>query len=144
MTEDEKLIAELRRDEGTVASAYQDSLGYWTIGVGRLIDKRKGGKLSNDEIDYLLANDITRFVNELDKKHPWWRELNPVRQRVIVNMTFNMGIGWITEFKNTVAAIKRGDYKAAAAGMRASLWAKQVKGRATRLAKMMETGNELA
>jgi lysozyme len=143
MTEDEKLIAELRRDEGVVDHAYQDSLGYWTIGIGRLIDKRKGGKLSNDEIDYLLANDIDRFVKELDALYPWWRKLNPVRQRVIINMTFNMGVGWLKSFKNTTAAIKAGDYKKAAAGMRASLWAKQVGARAERLAKMMETGNEL-
>ena len=45
----------LRRDEGRVRHAYQDHLGYWTIGVGRLIDQRKGGGLSEDEIDYLLT-----------------------------------------------------------------------------------------
>jgi lysozyme len=48
----------LEDEEGRVPHAYPDSLGYWTIGVGRLIDRRKGGGLSDDEIDYLLANDI--------------------------------------------------------------------------------------
>jgi lysozyme len=31
----------LTRDEGRVRHAYQDHLGFWTIGVGRLIDQRK-------------------------------------------------------------------------------------------------------
>lgn len=36
---------QLIRDEGNVPYAYSDSLGYLTIGVGFLIDKRKGGRL---------------------------------------------------------------------------------------------------
>jgi lysozyme len=59
---DPLLIAELRRDEGVDRSAYQDHLGFWTIGVGRLIDRRKGGGLSDEEIDYLLQNDVKRFA----------------------------------------------------------------------------------
>lgn len=31
--------------EGRVLHAYRDSLGFWTVGVGRLIDARKGAKL---------------------------------------------------------------------------------------------------
>jgi len=31
-------IEHLRAEEGVMPSAYQDPLGYWTIGVGRLID----------------------------------------------------------------------------------------------------------
>src|SRR3546814_15181122 len=44
----------LNREEGRIPHAYPDSLGYWTIGVGRLIDKRKGGRLTNVETDMLL------------------------------------------------------------------------------------------
>ena len=53
------LERQLRRDEGVVEHAYIDSEGWTTIGVGRLIDKRKGGRLRDDEIEYLLQNDIT-------------------------------------------------------------------------------------
>ena len=137
---DALLIKELERDEGRVLHAYQDSLGYWTIGIGRLIDKRKGGGISNEEADYLKMNDIARFKSELDRVAPWWRDLDPVRQRVILNMTFNMGSGWIGKWPNTVAMIRAGNWQGAAAGMRTSLWAKQVGARAERLARMMETG----
>lgn len=138
--QDKLLLDELRRDEGYVPSAYQDSLGYWTIGVGRLIDKRKGGKLSDDEINYLLANDIDEIVRQLDNFIPWWRGLSATRQRVLINMGFNLGVGGLLKFKNTLAMIKAGDYNGAAKGMMASLWAKQVGQRANRLATMMRNG----
>jgi len=51
-----------------------------------------------------------------------------------------MGIGWLTTFKNTVANIRTGNYEAAAKGMLASKWAKQVGARAIRLADMMRKG----
>ena len=38
-----KLIEMIKHHEGVVPHAYQDSRGYWTIGVGRLIDESLGG-----------------------------------------------------------------------------------------------------
>lgn len=140
------VTADLVRDEGEVLHAYQDSEGWWTIGVGRLIDSRKGGGISRLESRLLLANDIARFVVDLDRELPWWRTLSINRQRVIINMAFNLGVGsrnpgrGLLGFRNTLAAVERGDYKAAAAGMLASKWATQVGDRAVRLAKLMTDG----
>lgn len=136
------LIKELEQDEGRVLHAYQDSLGYWTIGIGRLIDKRKGGGISNAEADYLKLNDIARFKRDLDRHAPWWRGLDPVRQRVVQNLAFNLGAdGLVSKWPNTVALIRAGKYAEAAAAMRANkVWVGQVKGRAERLARQMETG----
>lgn len=135
-----QLIKELRRDEGVVPFAYQDHLGYWTIGVGRLIDKKKGGRLRDSEIDFMLSNDIDDFKRQLIDALPWYGKLDGVRQRVLVNMAFNLGIAGLLGFKNTLAMIERGDYAGAAKGMLASKWASQVGDRAKRLAIMMETG----
>ena len=132
-----ELIAELRRDEGTRAKPYLDTVGKLTIGVGRNLDDVG---LSDDEIDYLLANDIKRVDADLDRNIPWWRDLDPVRQRVLQNMCFNMGITGLLGFKNTLGLIKRGDYGAAASAMLKSRWAAQVKRRAQRLSEMMRTG----
>lgn len=137
---DDLLIAELRRDEGVRRSAYADSVGLLTIGVGRMIDPRKGGGLSDEEIDYLLRNDMAKVRAQLDASLPWWRELDEVRQRVLLNMAFNLGINGLLGFKNTLAAIQAHDWKRAAAGMLASAWAKQVGARANRLVQMILTG----
>lgn len=140
----ERLRRQLIADEGVVLHAYQDSLGFWTIGCGRMIDKRRRGGISYVEALYLLDNDISRCIRELTAAFEWFPGLDPVRQTILVAMLFNMGLGnksrGLKSFRNTLAAIAGGRYQDAARGMRRSLWARQVGKRAERLATMMETG----
>lgn len=138
--ETEILMAELLRDEGFVGHAYQDSLGYWTIGIGRLIDKARGGGITREEAEYLKANDIARIRAELDGKLPWWRKLSPVRQRALQNMAFQLGVGGLLKFTSTLRHLEAGDYRSAATNMRGSLWARQTPARAERVIRMIETG----
>ena len=149
--DNQTFLEQLKRHEGVVYHAYQDHLGYWTIGAGRLIDKRKGGRLRPDEVDYLLQNDVDYFVREVQKNLPWWEALDPVRKSVLVNMAFNMGIKGLLGFKNTLKFIESGQYDKAADNMLMSKWATQVGreppsrrqpngGRAWELANMMRTG----
>lgn len=134
------LAQQLRRDEGTKPSAYQDHLGFWTIGVGRLIDARKGGGLRPDEIEYLLANDIKDRARALLAALPWFGALDDARQGVLLNMAFQLGTAGLLGFTGTLGRISRGDYAGAAKSMLESRWAKQTPERAQRLAKQMETG----
>lgn len=136
-----KLKAQLISDEGKVAHAYQDHLGYWTIGVGRLIDPKRGGQLSDDEIDLLLVNDINKKYKELIKALPWVTSLDEVRQSALVNMSFQLGVQGLLKFKNSLALIQTKQYKTAAANLLMSLWAKQTPQRAKRIAAQIETGN---
>ena len=142
---DALLIKELERDEGRVLHAYQDSLGFWTIGIGRLIDRRKGGGITNEEADYLKRNDIARLKRDLDRLIPWWRQADPVRQRAIQNIAFNLGAdGLVKKWPNTVAMMKAGRWKEAAAAIRNNrVWVSQVKDRAERVAKQIEKGGAL-
>ena len=133
----EILKSMLRKHEGMVLHSYQDSLGYWTIGVGRLIDNRKGGGITVEEAMFLLDNDIKRIEVDLDNHLPWWRTLDETRQLVIADMCFNLGISSLLGFKNTLAAMKEGRYADAADGMLASDWHTQVGKRAEHLAEMM-------
>ncbi len=133
------LTEQLRRDEGTESCAYQDSLGYWTIGVGRLIDARKGGGLSNEEIDYLLDNDIKAKTAEVLRALPWAARLSEARQAVLVNMAFQLGTKGLLAFHRTLGSVEDGQYGDAAVEMLNSTWAKQTPARAMRLATQMET-----
>jgi len=133
------LTEQLRRDEGTESCAYQDSLGYWTIGVGRLIDARKGGGLSNDEIDYLLDNDIRAKTAEVLRALPWAARLSEPRRAVLVNMAFQMGTKGLLAFHRTLGSVEDGQYGDAAVEMLNSTWAKQTPARAMRLATQMES-----
>ena len=131
---------QLIRDEGEKLIAYQDHLGYWTIGVGRLIDGRKGGGISKTESRYLLSNDISTREEALKRIIPWTANLSPARFGVLLNMSFQMGVDGLLGFKNTLAMVRQGQYTQASLGMLNSLWAKQTPERAKRLADQMRTG----
>ena len=134
------LKSQLLREEGVESCAYQDSLGYWTIGVGRLIDSRKGGGLSNDEIDFLLDNDIKIKTREVLLALPWMPRLSEPRQAVLIGMAFQIGIGGLLKFKRMLGSIEDGQYVEAAEEMVKSRWAMQTPKRAYRMAQQMETG----
>ena len=133
-----KLIAELERDEGVRLKPYRDSVGKLTIGIGRNLDDVG---ITLDETHYLLNGDIARAEADLDARLPWWQTLDPVRQRVLVNMCFNMGIAGLLTFANTLELVRVGQYADAADHMLASKWAGQVGPRAQRLADMMRDGD---
>lgn len=132
-----EMKAELLRDEGFRRAAYRDHLGYLTIGIGRLIDKRRGGGITRAEATYLLQSDIDKVTSALDKRIPWWRDATPRRQRALINMAFQMGVGGLMRFKRTLAFAKRGKWNQAATNALKSRWAKQTPARAKRVAALM-------
>lgn len=137
------LSAQLIAHEGIKLAVYQDSLGYYTLGVGRLVDPRKDGGISTEEAFHLLANDIARCRRELDHELPWWRGLDEIRQRVLIDLCFNLGIQNLLGFHNTLASFSRHEWTDAAAGLRGSKWATQVQpSRVNRLIQMLLTGKE--
>jgi lysozyme len=131
---------QLTRDEGVRYSAYLDSMGWTTIGVGRLIDARRGGRLSADEVNYLLKNDVSRVRQQVADRLPWVAQLDEIRRAVLHNMAFQLGVNGLCNFVRTLALVKAGDYAGAAAEMLDSAWAKQTPERAQRLSQQMETG----
>lgn len=131
------LAQELERDEKLMLKLYKDTVGKWSIGVGRNLSDR-GIRL--DEAMLMLSNDIASVVADLDLHLPWWRKLDEVRSRVLANMCFNLGIERLLKFFRFLYALQKGDYETAAKEMEASQWDKEVGERATRLAQEMRSG----
>lgn len=141
------LDAELRRDEDVRYVPYKDTSKppKWTVGVGHnlQVSPLPAGwtyPLSDAQVDQLLDTDLDNTFAQLDHALPWWRGLDEVRQRVVANMAFNMGVTDLLGFHNTLGAMQRGSYAIAAAGMKASDWYGEVGDRAVRLCQAMETG----
>ncbi len=130
----------LKGEEGRVPYAYQDSLGFWTIGDGILIDKRKGGALTEDEMDYILRNRVSKASASVIKALPWSATLDEPRFAVLVGMAYQMGLEGLLGFKNTLAAVQEGRWQDASIGMLGSAWARQTPARAQRMAEQMKTG----
>jgi len=155
MTLEEQLI----QDEGLRLKPYKDSRGILTIGVGRNLEsnflskaeiahiygkslckimvklKLRNGITKADAV-YLLRNDIFKVKNQLMHFH-WHNNIPCIKQEVIQNMCFNMGLPKLLQFKKMIAALEIQDYKAAAAEMLDSEWAVEVGQRAIRLARIM-------
>jgi len=138
----QKLLEMLKRHEGVRSHVYLCSAGYETIGVGRNISQ-SGMGLSDDEVDYLLENDIIRVVKELSSEYPWFKDLDDVRKDAMIDISFNLGATRFRGFKRALAAMEVADYTTAAKEFLDSKWSRDVKGRATELCYMIETGNYL-
>jgi len=136
----EELKQLLIKHEAEVNHAYQDSEGYWTIGVGHLIDKRKGGKISHKISMLILDDDIAEKIGQCDRGFDWYDELDEVRKIVVLNMVFNLGFDGFKKFKKTIFYIEQGRYSEAAIEMLDSAWSLQVGNRADELSQMMKTG----
>jgi lysozyme len=130
----------LIEDEGEVLHVYPDHLGFATLGVGRLIDPRKGGGISLDESRYLLRNDIASKTAQCDQRFEWFATLDDARQGVIVCMAFQLGVNGVANFKKMIAAIEVSDWSEAAKQMKDSAWHEQTPQRCERMAEIMRTG----
>lgn len=133
----ERLIEELKRDEGVELKAYQDTEGIWTIGIGRNL---QDVGVSMDEAEYMLANDIDVAVGELQRTFDWFEGLSDARQRVCINMCFNLGLTRLLGFKKFLAAMAVGDWETAGVEMLDSKWSRQVGARSTRLKDLLLEG----
>lgn len=141
-----KLRAELERDEGMRYTAYRDSLGYWTIGIGHLLSADRTlaeppmKSITRERALKLLDADIKDAEQKLDSIIPQWRELgDDVRQRALVNLAFNLGYK-LDQFKRFKAAVLKKDWWEAGEHLRDSLWYRQVRSRGPRIVKMIQTG----
>jgi lysozyme len=145
-------LAELRGDEGTRLTAYDDAtgleivpgmtvIGHVSIGTGRCLDSRHG--ISITEAEYLLSIDIATIERRLVSLD-WYVSLDPVRRGVMVNLAFNLGFNGLQSFGRMIAACERRDWNAAVAELLNSRWAEQVQpSRRDRLVQQLRTG-ELA
>ena len=142
----EKLIGELIRDEAEELNVYRDSRGHWTIGIGHFVDRKE---VEHPRILRITAAESRAFleydIDQATKRVLFlftplvFEQLSDARQRVLVNMSFNLG-GRLSGFVKFISAVKKGNWVQAGLEMEDSDWWKQVKDRAPRLRKMMEEG----
>jgi lysozyme len=153
----DELVKMIAIHEGIVLNVYQDHLGIDTVGIGRNLQDRgiTDGELSfinktmdevyengltEEEAYYLCMNDIAIVEKELLANKPVVNQLNDVRQMVLIDMAFNMGVPRLMKFKNMWLAIEKVNYQLANEEMIDSRWAGQVGSRAMKLSLAMKNG----
>jgi|TARA_B100001094_G_scaffold207972_1_gene201849 lysozyme len=144
----QKLIDMLKRHEGEVKTngrhvIYKCPAGFYTLGIGRNVDMNDGVGLSDDEVQYLLENDIERVIKELSSEYPWFNGLDDVRKDAIIDIGFNLGATKLRGFRRALTAMEEADYNAASDEFLDSKWARQVGSRSVELTEMIRTGKYL-
>lgn len=131
-----KMTEELKGDEGFSDRLYMCTAGKMTIGYGYNLEDNEFPKSIAEQ---LLTHNIMTCAEKLSN-YNWFNNLDNVRQRVIINMTFNLGLNGMFKFKKMIAAIKDKNFELASKEMLDSRWALQVGGRANRLSDTMREG----
>lgn len=126
----------LKQDEGEVLHAYEDHLGYITIGYGRLIDRRRGGGITQKEAEFLLDNDISKVVDQLAARTDFLSHPEEV-QHALINMAFQLGVNGVMSFRKMWGHLSMKDYAAAADEALDSRWAMQTPERAERVTNLI-------
>ncbi len=134
------LVQELIRDEGIRLNAYKDSQGNWTIAVGHLLRKGDPYRVTQEQAIQMLYKDILIAESRLTRIYPPWRELDDVRQRALLNLTFNMGFR-LAKFVNFFSYLRQGRYELAGVALKNSRWYSQVGDRAPRVINMIVNGD---
>jgi lysozyme len=130
------LIESLILHEGWKTTVYTCTAGKPTVGVGHNLER----PLSDAAIMQILRDDIDTCAAELDRARPNWRQHDEIRQNVLVEMCFNLGMPRLHKFSKMWAALDEHSYPEAAKQMLHSNWAVQVGTRAQTLANRMRSG----
>lgn len=133
--EDRDIQSMIKRHEGYRQNIYLDTEGVPTGGYGHAF--HVGSSLLRSMWDLIFIYDYMQAVNDYDVLD---LDLDPVRRAVVIDMLFNLGLPRMLKFKNTLAAMRTGDWESAAKGMENSKWYGQVRQRAVELVRMMRTG----
>ena len=131
-----KLIEQLKIHEGMKLKPYLCTSKKLTIGIGRNLDDVG---ISKEEAEMLLKNDIYEATNQLLNAFPFMATFSDVRISAMINFTFNVGIGTVRKFSNTIEYLKNEDWEAAADEMMDSKWAEQVGDRAIQITEQIRT-----
>lgn len=136
-----KLRVELVRDEDDRRRPYRCTAGHLTAGIGHNLEAKD---LSDAVVDLWFSEDVKDSEDALDAIEPRWRQLDGDRQRVLLNMAFNLGEFRLRGFKamwKAIGAFLDGFgahwLTVAAEEMIDSKWSRQVGERAHRLADRM-------
>jgi lysozyme len=129
------LLAQLTRHEGFRLRHYQDTEGKLTVAG-------KQRTIRAEAVPTTLERDLRRIGRQLEDQWPTFRKLDPVRQRVLLHIAFNIGAARLLAQRRLLRAVELCYWHLAADEMFMSEWGTQDQGRAVVLGEMMRTGRD--
>ncbi len=137
-------------NEGSKPCVYKDSLGIPTIGIGFNLQRSDAAQkitalglnfqniltgkicLSLDQITKLFNADLEHHSAGAKKCVSTFNQLPSCVQKVLIDMSFNMGPSALCSWPNFIKQLNNKDYAGAANNMKSTTWCSQVKTRCDR------------
>lgn len=148
-----RLERSVKLHEGYRSAPYRDTLDFWTVGYGTLIDRLRLTELP-DEIE--TVGDLLTWLHDDRHHHDWlqrdldaaigaaqrfagrlWPTLTTDQQEVLAEMAYQLGSDGLWKFARMRRALRSADFEQVRAEMLASRWARQTPTRARTLADRM-------
>jgi len=137
MNDNHLQIAEmtLNTDEGLRLTPYKDSKGIWTVGFGFNLEKTP---MPRKVAVLWLTCLVEDRDSALDGKLEYYHRLSDARKAVLINMSYQLGVQGLINFKNMHKALMADDFVNAVDEMKDSRWYRSFTNRADRLCFMMQ------
>ena len=140
----EQIKEDLVKHEGYVTEIYLCSEGYPTFGIGHMVTEDDmehtwpvGTPVTDERILQVFHDDCNAACTDASALFLNFSSHPENVQRVLVNMSFNLGRSRLGKFKNMITAVNEGNYSKAADEMVDSKWYRQVKRRGEELVEIM-------
>lgn len=142
----EDIETRIKKHEGFCSVPKLDVSPMYVIGFGHDITKEEcddyASGISYTDAETLLMQDIMLAKTKASKAFPWMLGLDDVRQSVIYEAVFQLGLAGVEKFKKMISAIRDKNWEVAAAEMLNSKWHEQTPSRVEELADLMLNGND--
>jgi GH24 family phage-related lysozyme (muramidase) len=125
--------AELISKEGRKNTAYLDTRGILTVGIGHRVVATDGIKLgqtiSDSRVDDFFASDVGKAFSSAKTQAIELDRYTPSMIAALISVNFQLGTGWRQKFPNTWSLLKSGKYEKAIANLYSSAWYDQTPNR---------------
>ena len=125
----------LNTDEGLVLTPYKDSKGIWTVGYGFNLQTTP---MPRKVAVLWLTCIVEERDSALEAKFGYYKNLSDVRKAVLINMSYQLGMQGLMNFKKMHKALMVRDIENAVVEMKDSRWYREFTDRANRLCFMMQ------
>ncbi len=134
---DERALAQAREHlisrEGYRRTAYYDSEGHLTIGIGHKVTPadniRPGQTISAARVEQLFRQDMQRSFSAAQVQARQANCYTPDMICALTSVNFQLGTGWNRDFRRAWGALRRGDFNGAIEEIYNSDWATQTRNR---------------
>ena len=136
----DQIAKALRQEEGYRRFAYEDSVGFATVAIGRCIAEGHGYGIDEDEAMWLLGRDIERVAKDCEGAFNFWNDVSNNIRETLIMLVFQMGLAGVQRFSKMLHAIETADWPESAVQLLDSRFATQTPARAKRMAKRLARG----